>query len=149
MRLAIAITALSLFAGEAIAKEEAYGTFSVTMEPQEETPSEGVTLGRMLMKKTFKGGLSGNASGQMLTAVSQVPTSAVYVAAERFEGELNGRNCSFAMTHRGVMANGEQDLIIAIVPDSGTGQLAGISGTMTIDIRAGQHFYTLSYKMSQ
>lgn len=128
--------------------EAARGTFEVKMEPQEETPAEGVTLGRMLLKKTFSGDLSGDASGQMLTAVSQVPTSAVYVAAERFEGTLSGRNGSFAMTHRGVMANGEQDLTIEIVPDSGTGELTGISGSMTIDIRDGEHFYVLNYEIA-
>ena len=149
MRSMIIVAALSLVCQGALAMEKASGTFSVKMDPQEEAPSEGVTLGRMLLTKSFAGDLIGEASGQMLTAVSKVASSAVYVAAEKFEGALNGRAGSFAMTRRGVMADGEQDLTIEIVPDTGTGELTGISGSMSIDIRDGTHFYTLDYEITQ
>ena len=149
MRLNHALILFFLLSGAALAKEEANGTFTVNMNPQEESLSEGVTLSRELLQKKFEGELTGAANGQMLTAVSQVPTSAVYVAIDRFEGTLHGRSGSFAISHRGVMADGEQDLTIAIVPDSGTGELAGISGTMTIDIQDGKHFYSLRYELRQ
>lgn len=134
-------------ATETQAMDQANGTFTVTMEPQEETAHDGATFGRMSLAKTFEGGLSGSAEGEMLTVISGTPGSAAYVAAERFEGTLEGRLGSFAMTHRGVMAAGDQALVVEIVPDTGTGALTGISGSMSIDIRDGAHFYTLDYSL--
>jgi hypothetical protein len=45
------------------------------------------------------------------------------------------------------MDGGGQTLNVVIVPGSGTGALAGISGRMTIRIEGRQHFYTLSYDL--
>ena len=52
------------------------------------------------------------------------------------------------MVHVGLMNHGAQSLTITIVPDSGTGELAGISGQMTIRIEAGQHYYALDYTLA-
>ncbi|MGF1545406.1 MAG: DUF3224 domain-containing protein [Parvularculaceae bacterium] len=149
MRKIAVVLTFVIFCGDAAAMEKASGAFSVRMTPQEENAADGVTMGRIALSKTFEGDLSGESEGQMLTVVSPTPTSAAYVAAERFEGVLNGRRGAFAMTHRGVVANGEQSLVIEIAPDSGAGELRGISGAMTIDIRGGAHFYTLDYEISE
>lgn len=134
--------------GGANAMDEARGSFQVTLEPLSEQASNGVTLGRMGLTKTFSGELEGRAEGEMLTALTPVESSAVYVAIERFEGSLNGLHGSFALSHRGVMEAGDQNLSIEIVPDSGTGELSGIRGAMTVDISNGAHFYTLTYSFS-
>jgi hypothetical protein len=35
-----------------------------------------------------------------------------------------------------------------VVPDSATGELAGLRGRMAIDIIDGAHFYTLDYELA-
>ncbi|MBB4659183.1 DUF3224 domain-containing protein [Parvularcula dongshanensis] len=127
--------------------DQARGTFSVSMEPVEENEGEGATLGRMTLSKTFEGDLAGRSEGQMLTAMTPVQGSAAYVAIERFEGSLGGRSGGFALSHRGVMSAAGQDLVIGIVPDSGSGDLSGIKGTMDIEVSGGQHAYTLDYDL--
>lgn len=84
----------------------------------------------------------------MLTAITGVQGSAVYTAIERVTGALDGRAGTFALYHTGVMKRGAQKLVIGIVPDSGTGALAGIAGEMTIQISDGQHHYTLAYTLN-
>jgi hypothetical protein len=38
------------------------------------------------------------------------------------------------------MTRGAQQLTVTVVPDSGTGQLLGLAGKMTIKIAEGKHF---------
>jgi hypothetical protein len=83
----------------------------------------------------------------MLAGMGEVKESGAYVAIERVRGTLGGRTGTFAVHHRGVMTRGAQQLVITVVPDSGTGDLAGIAGTMTIDIKDGKHFYTFDYTL--
>jgi len=83
----------------------------------------------------------------MLTGMTEVKNSGVYVAVERFAGTVNGKRGTFIMHHTGIMERGAQRLSITIVPDSGTDQLAGISGSMSIDIKDGKHFYSLDYSL--
>jgi hypothetical protein len=124
----------------------ASGTFDVTVTPQGTSDkAEGSSLGRMSLDKTFHGDLTGTGKGEMLTAMTDTKGSAGYVAIERVTGTLNGRTGSFVLQHTGTMARGSQQLAIVVVPDSGTGQLAGISGTMTIKIEDGKHFYEFDY----
>lgn len=122
-------------------------TFEVTMqgEPPYDTV-EGVTLSRASISKTFTGPLSATSTVHMLAARTPQPTSAGYVALERIVGTLDGRSGSFALVHLGLMAAGERSLKVHIVPDSGTGELAGISGQMDIQIVDGKHFYELDYE---
>ena len=80
-------------------------------------------------------------------AGSPVKGSAGYVAIERVTGRVHGRAGSFALQHFGVMNRGASSLTLSVVPDSGTGELTGLSGTMSIDIRDGQHFYAFDYSL--
>lgn len=124
------------------------GAFKVTITPAGEPESgPGSALGRMTLDKVFEGPLTGTSRGQMLTALTDVKGSAGYVAVERFTGTLGGREGSFVLQHHGVMNRGAEALTIVIVPDSGSGALTGISGTMTITIRDKQHFYALDYSI--
>jgi uncharacterized protein DUF3224 len=126
----------------------ATGTFDVKLTPQaNDTPAEGSPLGRMTIDKQFHGDLEGTSKGEMLTAGTAIRNSAGYVAVERVTGTLNGKKGTFALQHNATMTRGEGKLNIIVVPDSGTGDLTGISGSMTIDITNGEHYYTLEYAL--
>jgi flagellar basal body rod protein FlgG len=130
---------------EAAVDTRASGTFDVKLGPQVmEDGSEGA-LGRMSTDKQFHGDLEGTSKGQMLTASGSVKDSAGYVAIERVTGTLHGRSGSFTLQHSGTMTRGAPQLSITVVPDSGTGQLAGLAGKMTIRIVDGKHFYDFEY----
>jgi Protein of unknown function (DUF3224) len=136
--------------GDSTMVHRASGPFDVKITPQSEDKADGVPLGRMSLQKTFRGDLVGTSQGEMLTAMGQVEGSAVYVAVERFKGTLQGRSGTFALAHMGTMTRGAQQMTIDIVPDSGTDQLTGIAGSMTIKIEAGgKHFYELSYTIKE
>lgn len=104
-------------------------------------------MGRMSIDKQFTGALSASSIGEMLSARSAVKTSAGYVAMERVTGTLNGRTGSFVLQHYGLMNRGAPESIVTIVPDSGTGELEGLSGKMTIHIADGKHSYELEYSL--
>jgi uncharacterized protein DUF3224 len=129
-------------------KMQANGTFDVKMAPQGSGDAvEGTALGKMTLDKTFQGDLEGTGKGEMLTAMTPVKDSAGYVAIERITGKLKGLAGSFMLQHTGTMTRGAPSLVITVVPDSGTGELAGLAGTMTIKIEAGKHFYEMAYTL--
>ena len=120
----------------------ASGRFDVTIAPQANDAGSG--LDRMSLDKTYHGELEATAKGEMLTAMGAAQGSGAYVAVERVTGTLLGKRGSFALVHRGVMAQGRQELSITVVPDSGTEELKGLEGTLTIRIEpGGAHFYVL------
>ena len=125
--------------------KRATGTFEVKLVPQDDKGAEG--LGRMTVEKQLKGDFEGSSTGQMLTAMSKVEGSAVYVAVERLTGTLQGKQGSFVLHHTGIMNRGAQQLSINVVPDSGTDQLTGISGAMSIKIADGKHSYEFEYNL--
>jgi hypothetical protein len=128
--------------------KRATGSFEVTLQPLPNTDaSSNPLLGRMLLTKTFSGDLAGDARGQMLSAGTNTRGSACYVAIDQVTGELGGRKGSFLLQHTGVMNRGEPSLSITVVPDSGTGELAGLSGTLSINIIDGRHFYDFIYSV--
>ena len=127
----------------------ASGTFDVKMAPVADENADPA-LGRMSLDKQFHGDLEGGSKGQMLSAMSDVKGSAGYVAIEKVTGNLKGRSGSFALQHSGTMTRGTPELTITVVPDSGTGQLTGLAGKMTIRIEAGgKHFYDLEYTIAE
>ena len=124
----------------------ATGTFEVQMSPEPPfSTADGVTLGRISITKQFHAALEGTSVVSMLSAGTPVKGSAGYVAIERVEGALDGRRGTFVLQHSGTMNRGAPQLTVTIVPDSGTGELTGIRGSMTIDIVDKKHLYTLSY----
>lgn len=126
----------------------ARGTFSVEMKPQgDAADAAAVKLGRMSLDKRFDGDLSGTGSGTMLTAMTPTQGSAGYVAIERVSGRLHGREGSFVLQHTGIMDRGTPSLSITVVPDSGTGALAGIRGVFRLRVEGGQHHYELEYTL--
>lgn len=126
----------------------AEGTFEVSLVPLTvENADEGSGLGRMSLEKTFHGDLEGTSHGQMLTAGNPATGSAGYVAVEKVTGTLGGRSGSFALQHNGTMDQGELGLTITVVPGSASGELAGLEGSMSIEIEDGQHSYRFEYSL--
>jgi len=131
-------------------KQCANGVFEVTVTPQgEPDTAPGATLGRMAIDKQFQGDLAGVGKGEMLTAITDVAGSAVYVAIERVTGTLQGRQGSFTFQHSGNSYRGTQQLAITVVPDSGEGELTGLTGDFTLNIVDGKHFYTFEYSLPE
>ena len=127
------------------------GKFEVKMQPLEPyTKGEnGINIGRMSIDKTFSGELSASSKGEMISAMADVKGSAGYVAIEHVSGTLSGKNGSFALQHFATMNKGESFLNIEVVPDSGTGELTGISGKLSIRIENGQHYYDFDYNFGE
>jgi hypothetical protein len=134
-----------------IAKEKVVnhttGTFEVKVTPQAGDASIDGDIGRMSLDKQFHGDLEATSKGLMLAAMSSVKGSGGYVAMERVTGTLKGRNGSFVLQHIGTMTRGVPQMTVTVVPDSGTGQLAGLAGTMTIKIADGKHSYDFDYTL--
>jgi hypothetical protein len=112
-----------------------------------EEKAAGGTFGRMAIDKRFHGDLEAASTGEMLTAMTSVRGSGGYVAIERVSGSLHGRSGSFVLQHSGTMAGGAEQLSITVVPDSGTGHLAGLAGGMAIEIEDGRHSYSFEYSL--
>lgn len=124
----------------------ASGTFEVELKGLElHDPADG-TLGRRAIDKRFSGDLVATSVGEMLSAGTAVAGSAGYVAIERVSGILAGRSGSFTLQHSGTMNRGVPQLHVSVVPDSGTGELAGLSGTLATRIADGRHDYDFDYR---
>lgn len=123
----------------------ANGTFDVTITPQE--TADEAPVARMLLYKEFHGDLEAVANGEMMAAHEPLTGAGVYVAIDRVAGTLHGRGGSFLIAHRGIRNAEGQELSIVIVAGSGTGQLAGITGTVAIQIEEKKHFYTIDYAL--
>jgi Protein of unknown function (DUF3224) len=130
----------------------ASGPFDVKMTPQKpDSPvAEAAKFSRMLGEKQFHGDLEGSSIVEMLATAPDAKGSGVYVALERVTGTLKGRSGSFVLHHTGIMNRGVPTLAIEVVPDSGTDQLTGITGKMTINIAAGgKHSYDFDYTLPE
>ena len=126
----------------------ATGSFDVKITPlATDSPAEGSTLGRMSIDKKFHGDLEATSTGEMLTAGTAIESSAGYVAIERVTGSLHGKRGTFALQHNATMTRGTGALNIIVVPDSGTGELTGLSGTLGIEIAGGKHAYVFEYTL--
>ena len=128
----------------------ATGTFEVKLNPQQlADKTADATIGRLSIDKQFQGDLEAVSKGEMLSAGTSVKGSAGYVAIERVSGTLQGRSGAFVLQHTGTMTRGAAQLSVTVVPDSGTGQLAGLAGEVTINIVDGKHFYDFEYTIAE
>ena len=114
----------------------------MTAEPPFDTV-DGVALGRARFDKQFSGALTATSKVEMLSVRSEGTQSGAYVAVERISGTIDGKAGTFALVHLGLSDRGARSLTVQIVPESGTGELKGIRGAMTIDISDGKHHYAL------
>jgi Protein of unknown function (DUF3224) len=128
----------------------ARGTFEVKLGPLATyNQAEGSLLGRLSIDKQFRGDLEASSQGEMLSAGTDVKGSAAYVAIERVSGALQGRSGTFVLQHSATMTRGVPQLSMTVVPDSGTGGLAGLAGRMTIDVANGAHSYEFQYTIAE
>lgn len=131
--------------------KHANGTFEVKVNPQKPDNPEAAAanIGRSSLDKQFHGDLEATSKGEMLGASTEVKGSGGYVAIERLTGILNGRSGSFILLHTGTMGQGGYHMSVTVLPDSGTGQLVGLTGTMTIIIEKGKHSYDFEYTLAE
>ncbi len=120
----------------------AQGTFTVKLEPQND---EATPAGRMTILKQYVGGMVGKGVGQMISKRTE-GGAAVYSAIEEFDGMVNGKVGSFTLFHNGYISSSKQSLEVTIVEGSGTGELKGIEGELTIIQENGTHNYALKYQ---
>jgi hypothetical protein len=126
--------------------QRATGTFEVKLVPLTLADKpEGDLRGRMSIDKQFKGDLEATTKGEMLMTGTPVKGSAAYAAIETVTGKLHGKSGSFVLMHQGVMNRGAPSLSVMVVPDSGTGELTGLSGKLNIIIEGGKHSYEFDY----
>lgn len=126
---------------------EATGTFDIKLAPTGHAPDE--SLQSLSLTKTYRGPLEATSRGEMLASGGPPSTNGGYVAMERVTGTLAGRKGAFSAMQMGSMSTGTApQLTMQIVPGSGTGDLVGLHGTMTITVPNGQHTYTLRYGFS-
>lgn len=124
----------------------AKGDFDISSTPQQ-VDETGLDAMRMVFHKTFHGALAGTSVVEMLGIMNKELGSGAYVALERFTGALEGRRGSFCLQHGSTMTRGKPTQGISVVPDSGVDGLTGITGSMTIEIVDGKHFYVFDYSM--
>ena len=157
MRFAVAAAVVSLALSVAAQEDKhvvhAKGSFDIKMTPAEQTEFEKANdISRLTSDKTWHGDFEGVSHGEMITGSTERTGSMAYVAIERMTGKLNGRQGGFTFTHRASMMKGEAistgDLSVTVVPNSGTGELTGISGSLMIHIDAqGKHTWTFDYSL--
>lgn len=134
-----------------VMRAHASGTFEVKVTPQrpDNKEAESANIGRMSLDKQFRGDLEAASKGEMLGVLTDVKDSGGYVAMERVSGTLNGLGGTFVLQHSGTMSGGARQMTVTVVPDSGTGKLAGLAGGMTIRIEDGKHFYEFDYTLPE
>jgi Protein of unknown function (DUF3224) len=130
--------------------QHATGAFDVKVTPQKPDTqvARAANIGRLTIDKRFHGDLEGVSKGEMLAIQTDMKGSAGYVAMERVTGKLNGKSGSFVLQHSATMTRGTPAASITVVPDSGTGELRGISGKMSITVAAdGAHSFTFDFRI--
>jgi Protein of unknown function (DUF3224) len=130
--------------------QRAAGSFDVKITPQKPDTqiARAANLSRLTIDKRFHGDLEGISKGEMLAAQTDLPGSAGYVALERVTGKLKGRAGGFVLQHSATMTRGTPVAFVTVVPDSGTGELRGLSGKMTVTVAAdGAHTYEFDFKI--
>jgi hypothetical protein len=122
-----------------------------TIDERTETPVDwqGGQINRARWSKTFTGDLAGTSYIEFIMGELEPAeggqTPRVYVGVERIEGVLHGRKGSFAVVHVGTMLGTDHQATWTILPGSGTGELAGISGTAEI---LPNHDFVVTYDLS-
>jgi len=129
--------------------EKARGTFEVKVKPlPDDVKVEGVAVGRLSIDKAWAGDIVGTSKGEMMTAGGEVKGSGGYVAVEMMKVSLKGRSGTFTLMHHATMkGNADFKMLINVIPDSGTGELTGLAGVLTIIIEPGKHSYVFDYTL--
>jgi hypothetical protein len=148
--------AASPFVSHAHTSEEhllmhASGYFDVTLAPQAADNPQVHTaqIDRLSIDKKYHGDVQGTSTGQM-QAIKDDRNTGAYVALEKVVASLKGRSGTFMLMHYGYMSQGAVGRwLVEIVPDSGTDELAGLSGTVKIIQKDGKHYYEIEYALPE
>ena len=124
----------------------AKGTFTVKLATLLADP-HAEFIGRKSLDKQFAGGLEAVSHGTMMAFMTETQGSAGYVAIEKISGRLDGKSGDFLLQHWGILDLGEPDHRVSVIPNSGTGELVGLTGDMKIIIADGLHSYEFDYKL--
>ncbi len=87
----------------------------------------GWVLARATVRKKLTGAVEGTSVAEVSTTGQG--TGRAYSALERVEGSIGGRTGSFLLQHGGAGDETGQEAFGHIVPGTGTGELAGLTGT--------------------
>ena len=136
---------------------QATGSYSITSwdektwdgKPWNEVPGSKVT--HSIVRQTFSGGIEGEAICQQLVAYSS-DSYASFVGLHQVTGSVDGRSGSFVLQSSGIYTDNTARVTWFVVPGSGTGDLAGLSGQGSYT--AGQEDYpnvpyTLEYEFEE
>lgn len=126
------------------------GTFTVdSWDPTTYDEAAGAKLARVVVTKTFYGDLEGGTSvTHILTAEADRLESMAYVGFERFTGKVDGKAGTFVLMHSATSLDGDNTLRWTILPGSGSGELAGITGEGQITVDADRtHRFSLGYEV--
>ena len=126
---------------------KAQGTFDVKVTLQIPADKTNEPFERLLIAKQFHGDLEATSKLEMLGSRGPVEGSGGYVALELVTGKLGGKSGSFVLQHKGTMSKGAFMIDVRVVPDSGTDQLTGLSGSMAIVIEGNKHSYSFEYTL--
>lgn len=131
---------------------QAKGTFEVKIVKTEGTDLEKEAgIGRMTIDKLWSGDLTGISKGAMLTSATESTGSMAYVALEKVNADFGGKMGSFYFSHNATMNKADAAsgiMKIVVVKGSGTDDLAGLSGELTITIDANRaHAYVFNYNL--
>jgi hypothetical protein len=128
--------------------KRATGTFDVKSSPDGRPETiDGLTIARITIEKRFRGALEGTSVVKMMAIGSDQTGAGAYVAIENVSGTLDGRTGTFVLTQKGIRTRDGQQLVVTVAPGLSSGELAGLSGEMTITIEGDDHHYDLDYTL--
>ncbi|MEV6118576.1 DUF3224 domain-containing protein [Streptomyces sp. NPDC052109] len=108
-------------------------------------------VGVATMEKQYEGDVVGRSATLFTAAFDQASGKGTYVAMESFEGTLLGQPGTFNFAHSATTLGEDRgDEFFVIVPESGTGALAGITGTGGIAVDTdGTHRIWFDYELTR
>jgi hypothetical protein len=133
----------------------ASGTFKVADFSPAPVPSPAIEtalpVGVATMEKQYDGEITGRSVTMFTAAFDQATGTGTYVAMESFEGALNETTGAFNFAHSATtLGEGREGEFFIIVPASGTGALAGITGAGGMTVEAdGTHRIWFDYELDR
>ena len=127
-------------------------SFEVTGWDTRDEEGERPLLSEAIVDKRYHGDLDGEGRVRLLMCRASADgplENAGYIAMEQVSGTLGGRKGTFVFHHWGIAEAGAPPRTGGhVVPGSGTGELAGMSGTMEIHVDGdGGHTLALDYEI--
>lgn len=124
----------------------ATGNFEITAWEQTDYDegAAGPKLSRATVRKTFQGELAGESAAELLMC-GDAEGGIVYTALERVTGRVGDRSGNFLLLHGAMRGIDTTESSGRVVPDSGTGELRGLRGTVAIRHDEQGATFTLDY----